>query len=106
MLNSRLINLNKINEKLKELYYSEDDTGSYGGVERLYRRAVEDQVPHITRNAVRDFYRGSGPTLSTNPQNATFTVMVSISVVSTNNNTPTQPKWSDFNVKIKGIYIF
>ena len=37
------------------MYYSADDTGSYGGVERLYRRAVEDQVPHITRNAVRDF---------------------------------------------------
>ena len=40
---------------LNNLYYSADDTGSYGGVERLYRRAVEDQVPHITRNAVRDF---------------------------------------------------
>ena len=44
-----------MNDRLKELYYSADDTGSYGGVERLYRRAVEDQVPHITRNAVREF---------------------------------------------------
>ena len=44
-----------MDERLKELYYSTDDTGSYGGVERLYRRAVEDQVPHITRNAVREF---------------------------------------------------
>ena len=44
-----------MDERLKELYYSADDTGSYGGVERLYGRSVEDQVPHITRNAVRDF---------------------------------------------------
>ena len=44
-----------MDERLKELYYSADDRGSYGGVERLYRRAVEDQVPHINRNAVRDF---------------------------------------------------
>ena len=44
-----------MDERLKELYYSADDTGSYGGVERRYRRAVEDQVPHITRNAVCDF---------------------------------------------------
>ena len=43
-----------MNKRLKELYYSADDTRSYGGVERLYRRAVEDQIPHITRNAVRD----------------------------------------------------
>ena len=43
-----------MDERLKELYYSADDTGSYCGVERLYRRAVEDQVPHITCNAARD----------------------------------------------------
>ena len=41
--------------KRKELYYSADDTKSYGGVERLYWREVEDQVFHITRNAVREF---------------------------------------------------
>ena len=44
-----------MDERPKELYYSADDTGSYGGVERLYRRTVEDKLPHITRNAVRDF---------------------------------------------------
>ena len=44
-----------MNKRRKELYYSADDTGSYGGVERLYRRGVKDQVPDITRNAVRDF---------------------------------------------------
>ena len=44
-----------MDERLKELYYSADDTGSYGSVERLYRRAVEYQVPHITRDAVREF---------------------------------------------------
>ena len=43
-----------MDERLKELYYSADDKGSYGGVKRLYRRAVEDQVPHITRNALRN----------------------------------------------------
>ena len=37
------------------MYYSADDTGSYGGVKHLYRWAVEDQVPRITRNAVREF---------------------------------------------------
>ena len=42
-------------ERLKELYYSADDTGSYGGVERLYRRAVEVQVACISRNAVDNF---------------------------------------------------
>ena len=41
--------------KLKELYFSADDTGSYSGVERPYRRAVKDQIPPITRNAVREF---------------------------------------------------
>ena len=40
-------------EALKEFYYSTEDTGSYGGVERLYRTAVEAQVPGITRDAVR-----------------------------------------------------
>ena len=44
-----------MNERLKELYYSGEDTGSYGGVERLYRRAVEDVGRHITRNAVCNF---------------------------------------------------
>ena len=44
-----------MDERLKEFYYSADDRESYIGVERLYRRAVEDQVPHITRNAVREF---------------------------------------------------
>ena len=42
-------------EQLKSLYYSADDTGSYGGVERLYRRAVEAKVSNISRNAVREF---------------------------------------------------
>ena len=43
-----------MDERLKELYYSADDTGSCGGVERFYWSAVEDQVPNITRNIVRD----------------------------------------------------
>ena len=44
-----------MDERLKELYYAEEDTGSYGGVERLYRRAVELQVPNITRDVVLNF---------------------------------------------------
>ena len=44
-----------MDKQLKALYYSADDTGSYGGVERLYRRAVEAEVPTISRNAVSDF---------------------------------------------------
>ena len=78
-----------MNERLKELYYLADDAGLYGGVERLYRSAVEDQVPHITLMLYVMFYRGSGPTLSTNTQDATFSVTVSMSVVSTNNGRPT-----------------
>ena len=42
-------------ETLKKLYYSTEDTGSYGGVERLYRRAVTAQAPGVTRHAVREF---------------------------------------------------
>ena len=45
-----------MDERLKKLYDSVDDTGSYGGVERLNWRAVEDQILHITRNAVRDVF--------------------------------------------------
>ena len=41
-----------MDERLKELYYSANDTRSYVNVERLYRHAVEHQVPHITPNAV------------------------------------------------------
>ena len=44
-----------MDQALKALYYSVDNTGSSGGVERLYRSAVESHVPHITRNAVREF---------------------------------------------------
>ena len=67
-------------ETLKELYYSAEDTGSYGGVERLYFRAVEAQVPGVTRDAIRDFfYPGSGPIFHTNPQGATFHATASMS---------------------------
>jgi hypothetical protein len=42
-------------EALKALYYSAENTGSFGGVKRLYRAAIEAYVPDITRDAVRDF---------------------------------------------------
>ena len=44
-----------MDEALKKLYYAPGDSGSYGGIERLYRRAKETRVPHVTRDAVRDF---------------------------------------------------
>ena len=44
-----------MDEALKALYYSAENTGSFGGVERLYRSAVEAYVSNISRNAVRDF---------------------------------------------------
>lgn len=44
-----------MDEALKELYYSVDNTGPYGGVERLYRSAVAAHVPNISRDAVREF---------------------------------------------------
>ena len=44
-----------MDEQLKELYYSEEDTESYGNVERLSGRAVEAKVYNISRNAVREF---------------------------------------------------
>ena len=44
-----------MDEALKALYYSVDNSGSFGGVERHYRSAVEAHVPNITPDAVRDF---------------------------------------------------
>ena len=43
-----------MDEQLKALYYSAEDTVSYCFVERLYRRAVKAKVPYISRNALRD----------------------------------------------------
>ena len=43
-----------MDEQLKALYYSVEGTGSFGGVERLYRRAVKAKVQDISRNAVRE----------------------------------------------------
>ena len=88
-----------MDEQLKELYYSEEDTGFYGGVKRLYRRAVETIVPNISRNAVDViFYFARTPTLSTNRQNGTLSVTVSMWGVSTNSGNPTWPIWSDLRV--------
>ena len=45
--------------KIQELFYAIDDTGSNSWVERLYWRAVDAQVSHVTSNAVCDllFFR-------------------------------------------------
>ena len=42
-------------EALSALYYAPGDSGSYGGIERLFRRAKEANVPGVSRDAVRDF---------------------------------------------------
>ena len=42
-------------EDLKKLYYDAQDPGSYGGVEKLYRRAKEAGIRNITRAKVRQF---------------------------------------------------
>jgi len=42
-------------EKLKEIYYDPNDPGSYGGVEKLYRRAKEVGERNITRKDVKQF---------------------------------------------------
>ena len=51
---------NYINDRLKELYYPSENTGSYCGVERLYRRAVEDvgDILPVTPSVI--FYYNSG----------------------------------------------
>ena len=86
-----------MDEQLKELYYSEKDTGSYGGVERLYRRVVEAKVPNISRNTEREFYFVSAHTIFTNPQDGTLSVTVSMWGVSINSGKQIWPIWSDLN---------
>lgn len=44
----------EVERQLSKLYYESGDPGSYGGVERLYRRAVEVGIP-VKRNTVRDY---------------------------------------------------
>ena len=42
-------------DKLKEIYYDPNDPGSYGGVERLYKRGKEVGIRKLTRVEVKKF---------------------------------------------------
>ena len=47
----------RIHDSLKEIYYSAEDPGSYGGVDRLFKRAKEKGIEGITRKLVQNFLR-------------------------------------------------
>ena len=89
---------NYMDEQLKQLNYSKNDTGSYGVVSAF--TAVPSKLTFLI-SAVMPyvmFYFESAPTLSTNPQDGTLSVTVSMCGVSTNNGKQTWPIWSDVSV--------
>ena len=88
-----------MDDALKALYYSVDDTGSYGGVERLYRRAVEarSQISTVTPFVI--FFPVSEPTLSINPLEGISPVTVLMSARSTSSGRRTWRIWSDSSVR-------
>ena len=45
----------QLEEELKKLYYDPNDSGSYGGIERLFQSARRANLPNVTREAVRNF---------------------------------------------------
>ena len=45
-------------EALKKLYYNPSGSGSFGGVDRLYRNAIAAKIPNITRAKVCEFLAG------------------------------------------------
>jgi hypothetical protein len=49
--------LDKFSERLRKIYYNPEDAGSYGGIDRLYRRAVESGLEGIKRHDVLNFLR-------------------------------------------------
>jgi transposase InsO family protein len=44
-----------VDQQLANLYYGTGDAGSYGGIEQLYARARELNIPGVTRDTVRKF---------------------------------------------------
>ena len=78
-----------MDERLKELSDSADDTGSFGGVEHLYRRAVEHQVLYLSRNAVRHFLSLQLAFTFHKPATRHLFVTVSLSIISLNSCRPT-----------------
>ena len=47
-----------MDNSLSKLYYDTSGAGSYGGVERLYRRARAANIAGVTREKVRNFLAG------------------------------------------------
>ena len=45
----------QVHNALSKIYYNPEDSGSYGGVERLYQRAQEEGLSHIKRRDVVNF---------------------------------------------------
>lgn len=45
-------------QNLEKLYHDPSDAGSFGGVERLFRRATELKLPNISRKTVSNFLNG------------------------------------------------
>lgn len=46
-----------IESTLRDIYYNPNDSGSYGGVERLFKRANETEVNAISRDEVTNFLK-------------------------------------------------
>ena len=44
-------------KQLDELYYNAQDPGSYGGVTRLLKRALEKRIEGINRKVVQEYLR-------------------------------------------------
>lgn len=61
-----------ITERLKAIYYNPEDEGSYGGVGRLLRRAVEAGIPGIDRAKVVRFLKDQRSYTLHKPARRTF----------------------------------
>ena len=48
---------NERDKQLDKIYYNPQDPGSYGGVNRLLKRAKEVGIPEINLSKVRDYLR-------------------------------------------------
>lgn len=42
-------------KQLDNIYYDPSDAGSYGGIERLYKRSSELKIPGVNRNVIREY---------------------------------------------------
>ena len=47
-----------MDEAVKKLYYNPSNSGSFSGIDRLYRNAIAAKISNITRTKVREFLAG------------------------------------------------